>query len=129
MEAAAGREVKGKVKYLQGAFRRSYSPLADQIFHAPGAKPWHYAADLHTLSVLYPLCGSALTDTTNNPSEMCPPRLTDFCLFLYHQLYTILKGLHIPTIAFTSCKDWGSNLLPKDGRAGTLTTQPSQLAY
>ena len=35
--------------------------------------------------VTYPLCGSALADTTDNPSEMCPLKLTNFCLFLYHQ--------------------------------------------
>ena len=81
MEAAAGREVKGKVKYLQGAFRRSYGPLADQLFHAPGAKPWHYAAELLTLSVTYSLCSLALTDTMDNLSEMCPAKLMDFYLF------------------------------------------------
>ena len=48
-----------------------------------GARLWHYAAELHTLSVTYPLCGLALTNTTDNPSEMCPLKLTDFCLFLY----------------------------------------------
>ena len=58
--------------------------LGDQIFYAPGAKLWHYAAELRTLSVMYPLCGSALTDTTDIPSEMYPLKLTDFCLFLYH---------------------------------------------
>ena len=46
--------------------------LSDQIFHAPRSQAWHYAAELRTLSVTYPLCGSALTDTTDNPSEMCP---------------------------------------------------------
>ena len=61
--------------------------LGDQIFHAPGAKFWHYAAELHTISVTYPLCGSAL-----NLPEMCPLKLTDFCLFLYHQSYTILPA-------------------------------------
>ena len=58
--------------------------LGDQSFHAPSSQVfWHYAAELHTLSVTYPLCGSALTDTTDNPPEMCPLKLTDFCLFLY----------------------------------------------
>ena len=45
-----------------------------------GARLWHYAAELRTLSVTYPLCGSALTDTTDNPFEMCPLKLTDFLL-------------------------------------------------
>ena len=49
-----------------------------------GARLWHYAAELRTLSVTYPLCGSALTYTMDNPSEMCPLKLTNFCLFLYH---------------------------------------------
>ena len=70
--------------------------LGDHIFHAPGAKLWHYAAEPRTLSVTYPFCGSALTVTTNNPSEMCPLKFTDFCLFLYHQSYAILQGPLIP---------------------------------
>ena len=35
------------------------------------ARLGHYAAELRTLSVTYPLCGSALTNTMDNPSEMC----------------------------------------------------------
>ena len=93
-----------------------------------GARLWHYAAELRTLSVTYPLCGSALTDTTDNPSEMCPLRLTDFCLFLYHRSYTILQRPLIPPMAFTSCHDRGSNRLSPDGSASTLTTQPLRLA-
>ena len=42
--------------------------LGDQISHAQAF--WHYAVELRALSVTYPLCGSALTDTTDNPSEM-----------------------------------------------------------
>ena len=38
--------------------------LGDQIFHSTGAKPWHHAAELRTLSITYPSCDSALTDTT-----------------------------------------------------------------
>ena len=60
------------------------SHISDQIFHAPGAKLWHYAVELHTLSVTYPLCGLALTNTTYNLFEMCPLKLTYFCLFLYN---------------------------------------------
>ena len=66
--------------------------LGDQSFHAPGAKLWHYDAELRTLSVTYPPSGSALTYTTDNPYEMCPLKLTDFC----HQSYTILHGPLIP---------------------------------
>ena len=58
-----------------------------------GARLWLYADELRTLSVAYPLCGSALTDTTYNLSEMGPLKLTDFCLFMFHQSYTILQGL------------------------------------
>ena len=93
-----------------------------------GASLWHYAAELCTLSVTYPLGGSALTDTTDNPSEMCQLKVTDFCLFLHHQSYTILQGPFIPPMAFTSCHDPGFNRLPPDGRASTLTTQPLRLA-
>ena len=102
--------------------------LGDQIFHVPGAKLWHFAAELRTLSFTYPLCGSALTNTTDNPSEMCPPKLKYFCLCLYHCSYKIIQGPHIPPMAFASCHDRGSNLLPPDRRASTLTTQPVRLA-
>ena len=44
--------------------------LGDYIFHDPGAKLWPYAAELRTLSVTYPLRGSAFTDITDNMSEM-----------------------------------------------------------
>ena len=50
--------------------------LSDLIFLAPRAIPWHYAVELRTLSVAYPLCGSALTDATDNPSEKYPTKLT-----------------------------------------------------
>ena len=90
---------------------------------------WQYAPELRTLLVTYRLCGSALTDTMDNPSEICPLKLTDFCLFLYHRSYTILQGPLIPPMAFTSCHDRGSNRLPPEGRANTLTTQPLRLAY
>ena len=93
-----------------------------------GARLWHYAAELRTLSVTYPLCGSALTNATENLSEMRPLKLTDVCLFLYHQSYTILRGPLIPPMAFTGCHDRGSNRLPPDRRASTLTTQPLRLA-
>ena len=102
--------------------------LIDQIFHAPGAKLWHYAAELCTFSVTYPLCGSTLTNTTDNQPEMCPLKLTDFCLFLYHWSYTIFQGPLIPPHDFHKLSWQGSNLLPPNGRAITLTTQQIRLA-
>ena len=57
--------------------------LKTQICHDLGAKLWHYAAELHTLSDTYPLCGLALTNTMDDQSEMCPLTLADFCLFHY----------------------------------------------
>ena len=39
--------------------------LYDHIFPAPGAKPWSSSDELCTLSVTYPLCGSALTYATD----------------------------------------------------------------
>ena len=54
--------------------------LSDQIFHAPGAK-LRALCTPHSISFTYPLCGPALTNTTDNHSEMCPLKLTDFCLF------------------------------------------------
>ena len=114
---------KVKIKYLRGAFF-GVSDFSEQIFHAPRAKIWHYATELRTL-----LCGSALTNTTDNLSEMCPLKLADFFLFLYHQSYIILQGPLIPPMDFTNCPDWGSNLLLLDGRAITLTTHPIRIAY
>ena len=113
---------------FKGRFLRALVPFCDQIFQAPGAKLWHYAAELHSVSVTYLLCGSAPTDTTDNLSEMCPLKLTDFCLFLYHPSYTIFQGPLFPPMACSSCHDRGSNRLPPDGRASTLTTQPLRLA-
>ena len=69
-----------------------------------GARLWHYTAELRTLSVTYPLCGSALTYTTDNPSEMCPLKLTDF----YHtQSY---KGCLFP--------QWLSQVVTAGARTG-----------
>ena len=62
--------------------------------HAPGAKPWRLATELRTLIAAYPLCGSALTDTMDNPSEECPTKLIDThshpkkIPVLYNQSYT-----------------------------------------
>ena len=105
--------------------RASYS--SEWIFHAPGAKLWHNATELRTLSVIYPWCGLTLTKTTDNLSKICPIKLTDFCLFVYHRSYTILQGSLISPMAFTSCHDQGLDLLPPDGRASALTTQPIRL--
>ena len=77
--------------------------LGDQIWHTPWSQALSYPAELRTLSVAYPLYGLALTNTADYQSEMCPLKVTDFCLFLYHWLYTILHGLLIPQMAFTSC--------------------------
>ena len=81
-----GIKLKVKEKCLRSVFWQSH--LVDQIFHGPGAK----LSQLH----IYPLCGLALTKTTDILSEMCPRKLTDFCLFLYHRSYTILLGPLIP---------------------------------
>ena len=64
------------------------------IFSMPlGARFWHYAAELRTLSVTYPLCGLAHTDTTDNPSEMYPLKLTDtfacYCTIDHIQSYRV----------------------------------------
>ena len=108
---------------------RGAGHAGDHIFHAPRAKPCHYAANLHTLSVTSPLHASALTDTMDNLSEKCPNALTDIhCLFLYDWSYMLLQGPHIPPMAFTICHDPGSNLLPSDERVGTLIMQSEWLA-
>ena len=53
-----------------------------------GARLWHYAAEPRTLSVSYPLCFSAHTDTiTNNLSGMRSTKLSDISLF-----YTIKQS-------------------------------------
>ena len=125
-----------RLKNLCGAFGRA-GHSSDQIFHAPGAKPWHYAAGLRTLSVTNnPFCGSVLTDTTDNLSEKCPIKLTDRYIvilrrFLFRsmikpQSYT---GSHIPLMAFTSVHDPGMNFEPQvREHVCTSTTQPIQLA-
>ena len=50
--------------------------LGDQIFLAPGAKLFGTMplnSPLPQLNIL--VCGSALNDTTDNPSEMCPLKI------------------------------------------------------
>ena len=74
------------------------------------ARLWHYAAELRTLSVTYPLCGSALTDTTDNPSEMCPLKLTDFCLFFTIDHTQSYKGRLFP--------QWLSQVVTTGARTG-----------
>ena len=72
LHSAKGK-VKGKVP--PGCLFGRAGHLCDHIFHAPGAKLWHHAAELRTLLITYPLCGLALTNTTDDPSEMCPLKL------------------------------------------------------
>ena len=61
--------------------------LGDHISHAPRAKPWHYATELFTISVTYPLCGSALSDTTICLTQIkrLPGNRTDFTYRLIPQ--------------------------------------------
>ena len=68
-------KINTEVKVPPGCLFGGAGHLSDQIFHVPGAKLWHYAAELHDFSVTYPLCSSALTNTTDNLSEMCPLKL------------------------------------------------------
>ena len=89
--------LKVKIMHLRGAFFGGAGHFCDQIFFAPGAEPWHFATEHRTLRE-NPLCGSALTDTIDNLDEMSPLKFTDFCLFLYHQLYTTLQEPLIPPI-------------------------------
>ena len=58
---------------------------SDPIFHAPGAKLWRYASELCTLSVAYPLCGSALNVIS---SRIICLTLAHFCLF-----WTVDRGI------------------------------------
>ena len=73
--------IKAKVKYLGGAFLVEPVTYGTRFSMPLGARLWHYAAELRTLSVPYPLCGSALPDTTDSLSEMCPLKLTAKCMF------------------------------------------------
>ena len=84
--------------------------LSDQIFHALEAKHRHNAAELRTLSVTYPLHGSALTNPTDNPSDMCPLKLTDFCLFCTIDHTQSYKGRLFP--------QWLSQVVTTGARTG-----------
>ena len=55
--------------------------LNDQIFHASGARLGHYAAELRTLSVTYPLCGTALIKTTEKCLRCTNTNLQSLVLF------------------------------------------------
>ena len=61
---------------------RTLQGLSFKMFKksASGVKPGHYAAELRTLLVTYPLAGSAVTDTTGNLYEMCPTKIAYRCL-------------------------------------------------
>ena len=52
-----------------------------------------------------------------------------FSLFSFNESHIIMQGLHPPSMAFTGCHSQGSNLLPPDMRASTVTIQPIQFAY
>ena len=128
--------LKVKGTYLRGAFGGT-GHSGDQIFQAPGTKLWHYATELRlrTFLVIYPLCGSADADTTDNSSDKCPTKPTDLHpyperenAYFVPSISTISQRPHIPAVAFTSWHYPGSNLQPLDQKAGTLTTQPIQLA-
>ena len=49
--------LKVKVKYLRGAFLAEPVTYVTRFSMPLGARLWHYAAELRTLSVTYPLCG------------------------------------------------------------------------
>ena len=58
---------------------------------------WHYADELSTLSVTYPLCGLALTNTMENLSEMCPLKLTDILpVFVPSIIHNLAKAAYSP---------------------------------
>ena len=75
-----------------------------------GAKLWNYAAELCTLSVTYPLCGLALTDTTDNPYEMCPLKLKTFACFCTIGQTQSYKGSLFP--------QWLSQVVMSGARTG-----------
>ena len=81
-----------------------------------GAGLWHYAAELRTLSVTYPLCGSALANTTDNLSELCPLKLPDFSLFFVPLIiHNLTRAVYSPN-GFHKLSRPGSNRLPPDGK-------------
>ena len=94
-----------------------------------GARLWHYAAELRTLSVTYPLCGSALTDTTDNPSEMCPQKTYRLLpVFVPLIIHNLTRAVYSPN-GFHKLSRPGLEPATPDARASTLTTQPLRLAY
>ena len=99
------------------------SHFGGQISHVPAPKPRHYAAELRTLSGIYPLRGSDLTDTTYYLSGMCLIKLKEFCLFCAINHTQPYRGLKL-----SQRHGQGSNLLPPDERAGNSTLQPIRLA-
>ena len=94
-----------------------------------GARLWHYAAEPRTLSITYLLCGLAITNTTDNQSEMWPLKFTDFSLFLYHQSYTILQGLLIPPMTFPSCHDQAQTGNPQMGEPALAETELATINF
>ena len=75
-----------------------------------GARFWHYAAELHTLSAAYRLRGSAHTDAMDNPCEMCPLKLTIFACFFTIDHTQSYKGRLFP--------QWLSQVVTTGDRTG-----------
>ena len=71
---------KGKIPPRSVLLTESVTRSGDQILHALATAPLNFIrSQLHTL---YPLCGSALTDTTDTLSETTLPIRLTFTLYI-----------------------------------------------
>ena len=88
--------LKVKLKYLWGAFWRNRS-IKWSDFPCPWSQLWHFSSELRTLSATYPLCGSALTHATDNPSEMCPLKLKRLLpVFVPLVIHNLTRAVYSP---------------------------------
>ena len=87
------KKKRGKGKVPLGSLLAEPVTSVTSFSKPLGARLWHYAAELHSLSVTYPWCGSALTNTTDNlPSKT----FACFCTIHHTQPYKTLSpnGFH-----------------------------------
>ena len=93
-----------------------------------GARLWQHTVELRTPSVINIFEGDQHLVTPWTMFLRCAVLLTlkDYCLFMYHQSYGIMKGLLILPLTFTSYNQ-GLNLLPPDVRVKALIIQPNPL--
>ena len=121
--------MKGKETLPLGCLLAELVIQATRLSMPPEQSLWYIAAELRTLSVMNPLCGSAPTDTfTDNSVSKCPTKLADILIRRNarfstnnHTVHNLTGAVYSPN-GFHKLSWAGINLLPPNEGAGTKTT-------